>query len=92
MTSTLATVAVVLQVAVGALGAFLAVQAYRGYRRHGSRTMRSIAIGLVFLTTVPVVFSYGLGAIDAVGASTRLLLVALATVVGLAAFDDAFGD
>lgn len=88
----LETIAVVLQVSVGVLGAFLGVQAYRGYRRHGSRTMRWIAIGLVFLTTVPVALSYGLGGIDAIGDATRLLLVALATVLGLGAFDRAFGD
>jgi hypothetical protein len=35
------------------LSALIAYQAYRGYRRNGSRPMLFLAIGFMFITTIP---------------------------------------
>ncbi|WP_135828071.1 DUF7521 family protein [Halorussus halobius] len=38
-----------------ALGLFVSYQAYRGYRRHGSETMRLLAVGIACFTAIPFV-------------------------------------
>lgn len=44
---------VVLSLTATILSALISYQAYRGYRRNDSRAMLYLAIGFVFITTVP---------------------------------------
>lgn len=71
--------------ATAVVGSAVAGLAYRGYRRNGSRAMRFLAVGIVCITVVPFVVSYGLAPIAEVSDAATLLGVLLANVAGLLA-------
>ncbi|WP_233752181.1 MULTISPECIES: hypothetical protein [Halostella] len=72
-------------VASAALGLLVATLAYRGYARHGSRRMLFLSVGVVLLTTVPFVLSYGIAWASAATDAQVLASVTATNVAGLAA-------
>lgn len=66
-------------------GLFVASLAYHGYRRNESRPMLYLAVGVFFLTTVPVVANYGLRAVTSATDAALLLPVTIAHLVGVLA-------
>lgn len=67
---------IVLVAGVTALaGLFVAYQAYNGYRRNGSTPMLFLAIGILFLTAVPVGVDWTLTALT--GATDAMILLAI---------------
>jgi hypothetical protein len=81
----------VLQGTAIVLGGFLAIQAHRGYRRHGADRMRSLAVGVLFLTVVPGGLSLAARLLPASSDAVVLLLTAIAYLIGLAGVDHALG-
>ena len=81
------TVVLVLKGVVGLVGVFVSLQAYRGYRRHDSPTMLFIGVGILFLTAVPVVLSYGVTWLTDVPAGVSVLSIGVSYLVGLGAID-----
>ncbi|MCU4926361.1 hypothetical protein OB905_10245 [Halobacteria archaeon AArc-dxtr1] len=69
--------------ATAVLGAVVAGLAYQGYRRHGSDTMRYLAVGIVCIAVGPFLISYGVGPLLALSDAATLLGVLLATIAGL---------
>lgn len=64
-------------------GLFVAYQAYRGYRRNGSRPMLFLAVGVLLLTTVPVVLNYLLSAVIGSTDAEALLAITGAHLAGV---------
>ncbi len=67
------------------VGLFVAGQAYRGARRHGSATMRALAVGIVCLTAVPFVVAHVVAPLAGLTDAQALLGVVAAYVLGLGA-------
>lgn len=65
------------------VGAYVAVLAYRGYRRNDSRPMAYLAAGIVLLTTVPFVVSYGAWLAFDPDDATVLVLTGACYLIGL---------
>lgn len=66
------------------LSVLIAVLLVRGYRRGpGHRGMLTLAVGLIFLTTVPELLRVGLPSFTAVGTVNRSLLVSSFELLGL---------
>ena len=66
-----------------ALSLYLAVRLYRGYRRGGSPGMAALGVGLVLLTTVPMLLRVVLATVPAVPGTTRALAVTASQLLGL---------
>lgn len=66
------------------VGLYVAYLAYRGYRRNGSRTMRSLAIGIVSIAVVPYLILYLVGPWLELTDAQRLLAITLSHAIGLA--------
>ena len=67
------------------LGAFVAWTAYRGYRRNESRPMLFLAVGVVFLTTIPFVLAHAIDQLTAATDATVLLAITVCHLIGLVA-------
>lgn len=65
------------------LSIYLALRLYRGYRDGGAPGMALLGVGLVLLTTVPMVLRVALGSVPGLGGTTRLLLVTASQLLGL---------
>ena len=66
------------------LSLMIAVLLVRGYRRGpGHRGMLTLAVGLIFLTTVPELLRIGLPSFTTVGTVNRSLLVSSFELLGL---------
>ncbi|GAA0200596.1 hypothetical protein ACFFQF_01150 [Haladaptatus pallidirubidus] len=65
------------------VGLFVAYQAFRGYRRNESRPMLYLALGVIFLTTVPVIVDSALSGLTEATDAGILLAVTLAHLVGV---------
>lgn len=70
---------------VAVAGLFVASLAYRGYRRNASHPMLYLAIGIIFLTAVPVSLDYGLRSVTTATDAEILLAVTLSHLVGVLA-------
>lgn len=68
-------------IAVG--GVFIAYQGYRGYVRNDNRTLLLLTVGILFLTTIPVVVEVGLRATDALAPSHVNVVTLLVIICGL---------
>jgi len=78
------TVAVFLTLFVATgLSLYLAVRLYRGYRAAGDRARFRLLVGLVLLTTVPLLVRLILSNVAGVGATTRELLATASQLCGL---------
>ncbi|RJT07532.1 hypothetical protein D3261_02755 [Halococcus sp. IIIV-5B] len=64
------------------VGLFVAYQGYRGHRRNGNRTLLFLAVGIIFLTTVPFVMQAFLGEIAGTNAK-RVIINQITTIIGL---------
>lgn len=62
---------------------YLALRLYRGYRQTGGRGMLLLGIGLVSLTTVPIVLRLVLSNTPGVPPTTRATLATVSQLVGL---------
>ncbi|MFC6763826.1 DUF7521 family protein [Natrinema soli] len=71
--------------AVAIVGSFVAFLAYHGYRRNGSRPMLYLAVGIAFLTAVPVVIDYGVGALLPATDAEILFAITIAHLAGVLA-------
>ena len=80
-----ATTTFLLGLASALLGAFVAWTAYRGYRRNESRPMLFLAVGVVFLTTIPFVLAHVIDQLTAATDATVLLAITVCHLVGLVA-------
>ena len=69
--------------ATAMVGMFVAFIAYRGYQKHGSLTMRYLAIGIVFITASPFLISYVLTPLVALSDPVALLGILGANIIGL---------
>ncbi|KAB1193579.1 hypothetical protein GJR96_09015 [Haloferax sp. MBLA0076] len=67
------------------LGLFIARKAYQGYRRNDSTPMLLLAVGIVLLTAVPAVFSFGLSTFTTLPGSAVVLVTNLSEIAGLVA-------
>lgn len=66
------------------LSVYLALRLYRGYRDgDGGRSMAALGVGLVLLTTVPMVLRVVLASTPGVDGTTRVLLVTASELLGL---------
>ncbi|ELZ82480.1 hypothetical protein C453_15383 [Haloferax elongans ATCC BAA-1513] len=72
-------------VASALLGLFIARKAYQGYRRNESSPMLFLAIGIVLLTAVPAVFSFGLSTFTSLPGSAVVIVTNLTELAGLVA-------
>jgi hypothetical protein len=66
-----------------ALSLYLAVRLYRGYQRGGSPAMAALGVGLVLLTTVPMLLRVVLATVPGVPGTTRALAVTASQLLGL---------
>jgi hypothetical protein len=71
--------------ATALVGAFVAYQAYRGYRRNDSGRMLYLAIGILLLTTVPVVIRQPLVLFELTTRAQAGLVAQTCRVLGLLA-------
>lgn len=71
--------------ATALVGLLVAWIAYRGYRKHGSRTMRYLAIGIALITASPFLVSYLLTPILLLSDPIALLGILGANILGLLA-------
>lgn len=65
------------------LSLYLALRLYRGYRQSGSVEMLVLAIGLVLLTTVPMVLRFVLSNVPTIEPAWREVVATTAQLVGL---------
>lgn len=65
------------------LSIYLALRLYRGYRDGGAPGMAMLGVGLVCLTTVPMILRVVLGSVPGLAGTTRLLLVTASQLLGL---------
>lgn len=65
------------------LSIYLAVRLYQGYRARGSTDRLLLAIGLVLLTTVPMVLRFVLSNVPTVAPAWREVLATSAQLLGL---------
>lgn len=65
------------------LSIYLAVRFYRGYSRRGSVDHLLLAVGLVLLTTVPMVLRFVLSNVPTVDPAWREVLATAAQLLGL---------
>ncbi|RQG98598.1 hypothetical protein EA472_17230 [Natrarchaeobius oligotrophus] len=65
------------------LSIYLAVRLYRGYRTGGGRGMLLLGIGLVLLTTVPMVLRLVLSNVPAIETAWQETIVAASQLLGL---------
>lgn len=65
------------------LSLYLAVRLYQGYRDTGGRMMLLLGIGLVFLTTVPILLRLVLSNVPSVATTTRTLAATVCQLIGL---------
>ncbi len=72
------------------LGAIVAWTAYRGYVRNDSQPMLFLAIGVVFLTTVPFVLSYTIDLLLSATDAQVLLSITACHLLGLLAIVRSF--
>jgi len=63
-----------------ALSLYLAARLYRGYRRGGGPAMAALGVGLVLLTTVPMLLRVALATVPG---SSRVLAVTASQLLGL---------
>lgn len=71
-----------LVVATG-LSIYLAIRLYRGYRVGGSPEMLILGIGLVLLTTVPMVLRFVLSNVPTIEPTWREVIATMAQLLGL---------
>jgi hypothetical protein len=64
-------------------GVVIAYQGYRGYVRNNNRTLLFLTVGILFLTTIPVVVEGGLRVTNALAPSQLSLVFLLLTIIGL---------
>lgn len=65
------------------LSIYLAVRLYRGYRRGGSVEMLLLGLGLVLLTTVPMVLRFVLSNVPTMAPTWREVVATAAQLLGL---------
>jgi hypothetical protein len=65
------------------LSLYLALRLYRGYRAGGNHDMLVLGIGLVMLTTVPILVRLVLSNVPDVGATTRATVATASQLLGL---------
>ncbi|ESP90046.1 hypothetical protein [Candidatus Halobonum tyrrellensis] len=65
------------------LSLYLATRLYRGYRAGGGRGMLGLFVGLVLLTTVPILLRLVLTNVGGVPATTRALAATTSQLLGL---------
>lgn len=70
---------------VAVAGGFVAYQAYRGYQRNESRPMLFLAVGIVFLTVVPMGVNYGLSGFTTATDAAVLGAITVAHFTGVVA-------
>jgi hypothetical protein len=68
-----------------AAGMFVASQAYRGYQRNQSRPMLALAVGIMFLTAVPIGVHYTLATLTTATDAAILLAITVTHFGGVAA-------
>lgn len=71
--------------ATAVFGTVVASIAYQGYRKHGSLTMRYLALGIALITISPFVVSYGFTPLLSLPDPVALLAILLANILGLLA-------
>ena len=81
-TALVLTVFLALIVATG-LSVYLAIRLYRGYRVGGSTDMLLLGIGLVLLTTVPMILRFLLSNVPTLDPTWREVIATTAQLVGL---------
>ncbi|MFC6964406.1 DUF7521 family protein [Halocatena marina] len=64
-------------------GVVIAYQGYRGYVRNDNRTLLFLTVGILFLTTIPVVVEGGLRLTDALVSSHVNIVVLFLIIFGL---------
>lgn len=64
-------------------GIVIAYQGYRGYVRNNNRTLLFLTVGILFLTTIPVVVEGGLRVTNALAPSYMGLVILPLTILGL---------
>ncbi len=65
------------------LSLYLALRLYRGYRTGGNRDMLLLGVGLVLLTTAPILLRLVLTNVPDVGATTRATVATASQLLGL---------
>lgn len=65
------------------LSLYLAIRLYRGYRQGGGTPMLVLGVGLVLLTTVPMVLRFVLSNAPGVGPTVQELLATACQLLGL---------
>lgn len=65
------------------LSIYLAIRLYRGYRRGGSIEMLFLGVGLVLLTTVPMLLRFVLSNVPMIEAAWREVWATAAQLLGL---------
>ena len=65
------------------LSLYLAGRLYQGYRRGGGRGMLLLGVGLVLLTTVPILLRFVLSNVPGVALTVQELVATLSQLVGL---------
>lgn len=65
------------------LSLYLAVRLYRGYRETGGTGTLLLGVGLVLLTTVPILLRLVLSNVPAIGVATRTLAATVCQLLGL---------
>lgn len=71
-------------------GIIIGYQGYRGYVRNNNRTLLFLAVGILFLTTVPVVVEGGLRLTNVLGSSYVSIVILFLTIIGLSVILYAF--
>lgn len=66
-------------------GFFVAALAYRGYQRNASRPMLFLAIGILLLTTIPVIVDYTLQGVTTATEAEILLAITISHLAGVVA-------
>lgn len=65
------------------LSLYVATRLYRGYRDTGNREMLALGVGLVLLTTGPMLFRLALTNVPTVEPTTRELVATASQLIGL---------
>jgi len=84
------TVTVLTALLTAVVGGFVAYQAYRGYRRNASHAMLYLAVGILFLTTVPFALKQPLVLLSLASPAEAQLVALSCRVTGLLAVLYAF--
>ena len=82
---TLSVIATAGGIATACLGAYVGYLAYDGHRRNESRTMLSLAVGVVCIAVVPYGISYALTPLLSLSDAVTVLGVTVAHLAGLGA-------